>query len=98
MRFKLGYTDSFRADAAQIVFNLREYPKKARRILAKTKKAASLLRLMPHMHPVCRHNPNYRMIVIEDYLAFYSVDEEKGLVEVRRLLYGKMNISERLNL
>ncbi|MBC7341617.1 MAG: type II toxin-antitoxin system RelE/ParE family toxin [Clostridia bacterium] len=33
----------------------------------------------------------YRILVVENYLVFYTVQENEGIVEIRRIIYGKRN-------
>lgn len=71
-------------------------------------KAESLL-IFPYKNPVCQLirplKHEYRKILVENYLIFYWVDEEKKLVTVARVIYAKRdysnllekNISERIS-
>lgn len=62
-------------------------------------KAESLL-IFPYKNPVCQLirplKHEYRKILVENYLIFYWVDEEKKLVTVARVIYAKRDYSNLL--
>lgn len=43
----------------------------------------------PAYHPIRPLKHEYRKIVVENYLMFYWIDEEKKLVTVARVIYAK---------
>lgn len=47
---------------------------------------------MPEMYPVYPDVPAYRFIVVEDYLIFYKINKDDGVIEIRRLIYSRMDI------
>ena len=62
-------------------------------------KAESLLKF-PYKNPVCQLirplKYEYRKILVENYIMFYKVDEEKKLVTVARVIYAKRDFSNLL--
>jgi len=94
MTYRLEYISTFHADVLQLAVSLHEYPSKAERILFKLDKILKRLVDMPEMYPVYEEFPIFRKIAIEDYLVFYVVNSYSKLIEVHRLLYGKMDIPE----
>jgi len=58
---------------------------------------AKILRLpsFPYMYPVARDamlaNKGYRMIPVENFAVFYIVDDERQIISIRRIVYGKRN-------
>jgi len=95
-KYKIEYISTFYADVQSVVSFLVEHPKKASRIFAKIDQTLPNLREMPEMYPVYPDVPSFRFIVIEDYLVFYKVKKQAGIVEIHRLLYGRMDIPEHL--
>ena len=91
-KYRLEYISTFHGDVLRIAETLSEYPSKASRIFAKTDKALQPLEEWPEMYPVYPDIPSYRYIVVEDYLVFYKVKKQERLVEIRRLVYGRMDI------
>jgi len=96
MRYKIEYISTFHADILSVTEFLAEYPSKAVRIFAKIDKIILSLADMPEMHPIYPDVPSYRFIVAEDYLVFYKVKKQDGVVEIRRLIYGRMDISAKI--
>lgn len=62
-------------------------------------KAESLL-IFPYKNPVCQLirplKYEYRKILVENYIMFYRVDEEKKLVTIARVIYAKRDFSNLL--
>ena len=92
MRYKIEYISTFYSDVRFVVDFLTEYPSKAARIFAKADKSISNLIEMPEMYPVYIDVPTFRFIVVEDYLVFYKFIQESGVIEIHRLLYGRLDI------
>ena len=96
MTYRLEYISTFHTDVLNVVGNLEEYPKKANRLFTKLDKILNNLINMPELYPVYEEFPVFRKIVIEDYIAFYTINERDKLIEVHRLLYDRMDIPEQL--
>ena len=96
MKYKIEYISTFHTDILAVAEFLVEYPKKAARIFAKTDQLLKPLGKMPEMYPIYPDVPSYRFIVVEDYLVLYKVKKQDKLVEVHRLIYGRMNIPAQL--
>jgi plasmid stabilization system protein ParE len=92
MKHKIEYISTFHADVLSVNGVLAEYPSKASRIFAKIDKALRNLTEMPEMYPVYQDIPSFRFIATEDYLVFYKVKKQDGIVEIHRLLYGRVDI------
>jgi plasmid stabilization system protein ParE len=75
---------------------LIEYPVKAARIFAKIDRALGNLRKMPEMYPVYQDVPAFRFITVEDYLVFYKVEKQNKIIEIHRLIYGRMDIPKQM--
>jgi len=96
MTYKIEYISTFHADILAINKFLVDYPRKAARVFAKADKAISILKTMPELYPIYHDVPAYRAIVIEDYMVFYKVKKQYRLVEIHRLIYGRMDIPAQL--
>ena len=92
MTYRVEYISTFYADMLSAAVSLSEYPGKASRIFKNIDKALLNLVDMPEMYPVYHCIPSYRLIVIEDYLILYKVKKPDGVVEVHRLVCGRMDI------
>jgi plasmid stabilization system protein ParE len=61
--------------------------------MLKIEKAILNLKDMAHSHPKCLdetlNKKGYRKLIINNYIAFYTIDEEEKTVLVMRVLYGR---------
>ena len=96
MKYRLEYISTFYSDISQVIINLGEYPQKAKRLFAKLDKKLNGLTKMPEMYPVYEDFPVFRKITVEDYLVFYTVNVNDKLIEVHRLIYGRMDTLQQL--
>jgi len=96
MKYKLEYITTFHADIANVVSNLEEHPQMAKRILEKIDTKLKNLVNYPEMYPIYDDCPEFRRLIVEDYLVFYSINERTGIIEVHRLIYGRMDIVNQL--
>ena len=92
MKCRVEYISTFHIDIQSIQEFLADFPNKVARIINKTDHALLNLVEMPEMYPVYQMIPEFRFIVIEDYLVFYKYRKNEKLIEVHRLLYGGMDI------
>ena len=92
MKYSIEYISTFYADIRSVADRLSAYPSKASRIFSKIDKIIPPLAHMPEMYPVYPDVPAYRFIVVEDYLIFYKINKDDGVIEIRRLIYSRMDI------
>jgi addiction module RelE/StbE family toxin len=93
MAFKIEYIATFHLDVLDVVDSLEDYPQKAKRIFEKLDRKLLCLAEHPEMYPIYDDFPDFRKIVVEDYLVFYSINEQDGIVEIHRMIYGRMDIN-----
>jgi plasmid stabilization system protein ParE len=89
---RIEYIHSFYQDMTDVIIYLEDYPQKAKRIFGKLDNRLSALPEYPEMYPVYNDYPVFRRIVIEDYLVFYIYKEKDRLVEIHRLINGRMDV------
>jgi len=94
---RLEYISTFYSDIADVSLYLEDYPQKAKRLFEKMDNKLRNLLDNPELYPVYEDFPEFRKIVIEDFLAFYSINEQAGVIEVHRLIYGKMDVPNQLS-
>lgn len=98
MKYNLEYISTFHSDIIDIASNLEEYPQKAKRIFEMMDKKLLNLIDSPELYPVYSDFPAFRRIVIDDYLLFYIINEKAKIIEVHRLIYGRMDVIAQLSL
>ena len=96
MMFKIEYIATFYRDVNDAVSYLDEYPKKAKRIFEKLDRKLISLAENPEMYPIYNDFPDFRRMVIEDYLVFYTINEKDSIIEIHRLINGRMNVISQL--
>ena len=92
MKYRLEYLSTFHSDITEVASNLEEYPQMAKRIFEKIDKKLLYLVDSPELYPIYDDFPDFRRIVVEDYLVFYSINEAQKVIEIHRLIYGRMDI------
>ena len=98
MKYSILITPSAEHDIVEAADNIEFTlfnPAAADDLLDKTEEAINKLSSMPEKHALV-DDPvlaswGIRMIVIENYLAFYVIDEGNKTVSIVRFLYGKRN-------
>ena len=86
------------ADLLEILEYIRkDNPRAAQDTFARFEEALGKLGSFPELGSVVRDDrlsaKGYRVLVIDNYLAFYIVDESSGVVEVRRVIHGRRRFS-----
>ena len=97
MTYKIRYLPLAVQDLNEIVRYLSSfYPKTARRVLKEIREKIAKLGDTPRMCEVYALDPMYRRMVVDQYLVFYCVREETGIVEIHRVLRGSWNLPQYL--
>ena len=95
-KFRIEYISTFYFDVLDVVSSLEEYPQKAKRIFEKLDRKLMHLVEYPEMYPIYDDFPDFRRIVIEDYLVFYTTNEHDSIIEIHRLINGHMDVIKQL--
>ena len=68
-------------------------PITAIKMMETIEEALAKLSVMPHSHPKVRDERlskmGYRMLITKNYIAFFTVNENKKVVDIERILYGR---------
>ena len=91
MTFRIEYISTFHQDVIDAVSSMEEYPQKARRIFEKLDRKLLNLVEFPEMYPIYTDFPVFRSFVVEDYLVFYTINKQDGIIEIHRLICGRMD-------
>ena len=97
MSYRLKYMEDTLSDRDSIKAHLLKfYPGTAKRFFALLKKKTARLKTYPKSCPVYEDVPDYRRLVVGDYLVFYMINDNAKTVEIHRILHGSMDISQHL--
>ena len=72
------------------------YPVKAKRFFETFKKQREHIKSYPYIFRRYEDFPPYRVALVLDYIVFYIVNEETKIVEIHRVLWGGMDLPNRL--
>ena len=98
MKYRLRYLDDTISDRENIRAYLSQcYPGTSKRFFTLLKKKIERLKTYPYSCPAYEDDPDYRKLVVGEYLAFYMVDENVKIVEIHRILHGSRDISQHLD-
>ena len=97
MRTEVIYLPEAISDQANIKKYLSQfYPGTSHRFFTLLKKKIARLKAYPYSCPVYEDDPDYRRLVVEDYLVFYMIVENVKRVEIHRILHGSCDIGQHL--
>lgn len=101
--FKLSYLPLANRDIADAVNYIADEllaPKAALDLLDALDKSISRLKDFPYScrvyQPVKPLEQEYRIMPVKNYAVFYTVDEQKKLVEITRVIYAKRDLDKQL--
>lgn len=102
--YKLEYLPIAKKDMVEIVQYISkelQNPEAATRLAMNLTEAAESLLTFPYSTPVYQPirsvKHEYRKILVQNYLIFYWIDEEKKLVIIARVIYAKRNYNRLLD-
>ena len=94
MSFHAVFSEDADSDMAAIEDYLAQfYANTAERFFDKLKKKVLSLEDNPYLYPIYEEDPYFRKMVIDEYLLFYAVEDERNLVVIHRLFHGSRDIS-----
>jgi addiction module RelE/StbE family toxin len=77
------------------IANTLEAPVAANRLMIKIEKAIQGLKDAPRIGSKCRdetlNKKGYRKLIINNYIAFYLIDDKDRTVTIMRIIYGRRN-------
>ncbi len=101
--YKLSYLPLANRDITDTVNYIADElcaPKAALDLLNALDKSISLLKDFPYScrvyQPVKSLQQEYRIMTVKNYAVFYTVDEQKKLVEITRMIYAKRDFANQL--
>ena len=71
-------------------------PTAAENLADKFEKAFDQISVFPLSCPLGKTEPEYRKLIVDNYIAFYKSREETGILVVYRVFYGMMDYDKYL--
>lgn len=72
----------------------RFYPRTIEKFLNELEKYIAVLKENPYAFEKYKPKPQYRRMVVMEYLVFYKVIDKTHTVEIHRILHGARNIKQ----
>ena len=98
MRYNLEYLPIAERDIRGIAMYIAQElcaPVAAANLVREIRRKANNLRDMPYMYREYHGEPNnetiYRVMPVKNYIAFYTVCEERKTIEIHRVLYARID-------
>ncbi len=98
--YKIIYLPIARQDITEIVLYISgqlKAPQAAVQLLDAIDHSISLLAEFPYshklFHPIRPLDEEYRMLPVKNYVVFFVVREQPKIIEIQRILYSRMDIS-----
>jgi len=97
LKFKASFSPHAKEDKIEIKDYLSQfYPTTPRRFTTALKKYVSNLKENPYMYPVYSENPNYRRMVVDNYIVLYKISEEVKEIKISRILRASWDLPKYL--
>lgn len=103
MAYRLDFSKAFKSELSDVVgYIISDFsnPPAAQKLAKKVREALERIEENPYLYPLYHNDAiaakGYRYIVIGSYLLFYTVDEDKKIVNVARFIYGKREVEKLL--
>ena len=97
MKYSVKFLETVRHDRNVIKAYLDRYSTTAaKRLFDKIKGKMELVKNNPYMYVSYERRPQFRRIVVENYLIFYKVIEETKIIEVHHIFHGMMDVEQYL--
>ncbi|MDR2569551.1 MAG: type II toxin-antitoxin system RelE/ParE family toxin [Oscillospiraceae bacterium] len=97
MKYRVDFLPKAERDMEDIEEYLSQfYPSTARKLFEKMHEKASMLEDLPYMCPAYEIDPDFRRMVIDDYLLFYTVNEEERMVDIHHIFRASRDITSQM--
>ena len=97
MNYRIRFLPETVADREGIRAYLSQYHERtATEFFHLLREKLARLKEFPYACPAYEDDPDYRKLIVGDYLVFYMVNEEEKSVEIYRIFHGSQDIRRRL--
>jgi len=98
MKYQIKYLPDSAVDRSEIRDYLSQYYKSTiKNFFDLLRKKIARLKEFPYSCPIYEDDPDYRILVVGDYLVFYIVNEADRIVEIHRIFHGSQDIRRHLD-
>ena len=98
MKYRIKYLPETVTDREEIRDYLSQYyASTVKEFFALLKEKTAQSRGFHYSYPQYVDDPDYRRLVVGDYLVFYMVNEDNKIVEIHRIFHGSRDIKRHLN-
>jgi len=98
MKYQIKYLPETTTDLAEIrAYLIQYYESTDKKFFALLKEKITRLTKFPYSCHIYEDDPDYRRLVVGDYLVFYMVNEGNKTVEIHRIFHGSQDIGRYLN-
>ena len=99
MKYRIKYLPEMVTDLTEISTYISQYfESTVNKFLTLLKEKIERLKEFPYSCPTYENDPDYRKLVVGDYLVFYMVNEGDKTVEFHRIFQGSQDIRRHLTL
>ena len=96
MKYKVKYLITAKRDREVIKAYLDQFSlTAAKSLFSKIINKMELVKENPYMYRAYERRPQFRRMVVGDYLVFYKVNEAIKEIEVHRIFHGSMDVEQR---
>jgi len=97
LKFTVSYSPHAKKDKIEIKSYLSKfYPTTPKRFTTALKKQVSNLKENPNMYPVYLENPEYRRMIVDNYIVLYKISETVKNIEIYRILRASWDLPKYL--
>jgi len=97
MKYRIRYLPDTITDRDEIREYLSQYYEStAKQFFALLKEKIARLKDFPYSCPSYENDPDYRRLVVRDYLVFYIVNETDKIIEIHRIFHESRDIRQHL--
>ena len=97
MKYHISFLEQADCDIDVVEEYLSQfYNSTVRNFFTELKKKVLMLEDMPYMYPAYERDPFFRQMTLNDYLLFYSVDEEQKLVDIHHIFHHARDIDQHM--
>jgi addiction module RelE/StbE family toxin len=97
LKYKAVVSDYAIEDKKEIKIYLSQfYPETPKRFTTSLKKHIANIKDNPYMYPLYPENPDYRRMVVDNYIVLYQIYEEVKKIEIHRILRASWDLPKYL--